>query len=95
MHDEQFKMQLNLILRYKNIISNLHRYPRLKVIVCNAAAHNSCVKAVQLRKCRVHERSLCSFSNITSHGNRLLLLVKQLVMLILTGKYRIRQLYPD
>jgi hypothetical protein len=38
---------------------------------------------------------LCSFSNITSHQNRLLLFVKHLAMDILTMKYRIKQLYTD
>jgi hypothetical protein len=37
---------------------------------------------------------VCSFSNIASHQNRLLLFVKHLAMSILTRKYRIRQ-YTD
>jgi hypothetical protein len=47
--------------------------------------------AQTLYKCEhgvaVHEQNVCSFSNITSHRNRLLLFVKHSAMRILKRKY--------
>jgi hypothetical protein len=43
-----------------------------------ATAHASCAKPVQVRKWFIHEQNVCSFSNIASHLNRLLLFAKHL-----------------
>jgi hypothetical protein len=43
------------------------------------------------QKLCIHEQNACSFSSITSHRNRLLLLMKHLAVRILRRKYQIRQ----
>jgi hypothetical protein len=43
-----------------------------------------------MRTCCIHDYNVCSFSNITSYRNRLLLFVKYLSMRIVARKYRIR-----
>jgi hypothetical protein len=51
-------------------------------------AHASCAKVMQIRKRSIHEQNVCSFSNIDSRQNRLLLFRKQLAIRILTRNYR-------
>jgi hypothetical protein len=53
---------------------------------CQTAAHASYANAVQVRTWCIHKQNVCSFSNITSHRNRLLLTVKRLATRILTSK---------
>jgi hypothetical protein len=72
--------------------ANLLHDTQVKVaLVAKAAAFTSYTKAVQGQTWSIHKQNVCSFSNIISHQNHLLLFVKHLTMNILTRKYQIRQ----
>jgi hypothetical protein len=49
----------------------------------------------QVRTWCIHEQNVCSFSNITSHRNHLLLFVEHLAMRFLARKCRVRHQYID
>jgi hypothetical protein len=76
--------------------SNLPHDTQVKVtLVARTAAHASCANVVQVWTWYINEHIVCSFLNIFSHQNHLLLFVKLLAMHIITRKYRIRQLYAN
>jgi hypothetical protein len=63
-------------------------YNRRRHLDCQAGAHASSAKPVQVGTGYTNEQDVRSFSNITSCRNHFLLFVKHLPMRILTGKYR-------
>jgi hypothetical protein len=76
--------------------NNLPRDTRFRIITLVARPLLTPVaQKLKVRTRCIHEQILCSFTNITSQRNHLLLFVMHLAMHILTRKYRIRQQYTD
>jgi hypothetical protein len=59
------------------------KFPRDTDITAAKRLLSSVAQKPEMRAWRIHEQKVCSFSNITSHRNRLLLFVKHLAMRML------------